>query len=112
MREDLIVAGLTFRTKKALEEKLKAILHAAVPGVELDEPDHSFLLCVLFRHPEAVKKIGPGVRAFRVTTSKYKNRCFEAVRVDGTTAEFSYVRCARGDDDSQPINDMVRAGNG
>ncbi len=107
MREALVVAGLTFKTKKALEEKLREILHAAVPGVELDEPEHSFLLCVLFRHPEAVEKIGPGVRAFRVTTSKYKNRCFEAVRTDGTGVEFSYVRCARGEDDDQPADGVA-----
>lgn len=93
---EVVVAGESFATKKALEEKLKAILHAAMPGVEMDEPQHSFLLCVLFRHPEAVKKIGPGVRAFRVTTSKYGNRCFEAVQVDGTWTEFSYLKCARG----------------
>lgn len=95
---NVIVAGESFATKKALEEKLKVILHAAVPGVELDEPVHSFLLCVLFRHPEAVQKIGCGVRAFRVTTSKYGNRCFEAVRTDGTWSEFSYLKCARGGD--------------
>lgn len=96
MREGLVVAGESFTTKKALEEKLKAILHAAKPGVELDEPQHSFLLYVLFRHPDAIQKIGPGVRAFRVTTSKYGNRCFEAVRTDGTWTEFSYLKCARG----------------
>lgn len=96
---EIVVAAQTFKTKKALEEKLKAILHASEPGVELDEPQHSFLMCVLFRHPEALNKIGCGVRAFRVTTSKYGNRCFEAVRVDGTGAEFSYLKCARGSDE-------------
>jgi hypothetical protein len=96
MREGLVVAGETFATKKALEERLKAMLHAAAPGVELDEPEHSFLLCVLFRHPDAVEKIGCGVRAFRVGTSKYGNRCFEAVRTDGTWTEFSYLKCAKG----------------
>lgn len=95
---EVTVAGESFATKKALEEKLKAMLHAAVLGVEFGEPEHSFLLCVLFRHPEAVQKIGPGVRAFRVTTSKYGNRCFEAGRVDGVWTEFSYLKCARGGD--------------
>lgn len=93
---EVVVAGQSFETKKALEGKLKTILHAAEPGVEFGEPEHSFLLCVLFRHPEAVKKIGVGVRAFRVTTSKYGNRCFEAVRTDATWTEFSYLKCARG----------------
>lgn len=101
MCEGIQVAGQTFETKKALEERLKAMLHGAPIGVELDEPDHSFLLCVLFRHREAVEKIGPGVRAFRVTTSKYRNRCFEILRVDGTAQEFSYLKCVRGEDGRQ-----------
>jgi hypothetical protein len=95
---EIVVAAQTFKTKKAFEEKLRSILHAAEPGVEFGEPEHSFLLCVLFRHPDAVQKIGCGVRAFRVTTSKYGNRCFEAVRTDATWAEFSYLKCARGDE--------------
>lgn len=93
----IVVCGQVFKTKKALEEKLKSMLHAAIPGVELDEPEHSFLLCALFRHPDALYKIGSGVRAFRVTTTEYKNRCFEAIRVDGTSVEFSYMKCARGE---------------
>lgn len=96
-RDEIVVAGETFVTKKALEEKLRALLYAAPLGVELDEPAHSFLLCVLFRHPEALKKIGLGVKAFRVTTSEYKNRCFEVIRVDGSYTDFSIMSCARGD---------------
>lgn len=96
MRKAIQVYGESFATKKALGERLREILHTAIPGVELDEPEHSFLLCVLFRHPDAVEKIGPGVRAFRVTTTEYKNRCFEAIRVDGSTMEFSYVTICRG----------------
>lgn len=96
-RAEIVVANESFGTKKALEEKLKSILHAAALGVELGEPEHSFLLCVLFRHPEALKKIGPGVRAFRVVTSEFRNRCFEAVRVDGSFSDFSYMKCARGE---------------
>jgi DNA-directed RNA polymerase-4 subunit 1 len=94
---EIVVAAQTFKTKKALEEKLRAMLYAAPLGVELDEPEHSFLLCVLFRHPEALKKVGCGVKAFRVTTTEYKNRCFEVIRTDGSYEEFSYPRCVKGE---------------
>lgn len=82
-----------FKTKKELLSKLRGMLHAAALGVELDEPEHGFLLELVQRHPEAQKKIGPGIRAFRVTTSEYRNRCFEVIRVDGTTTDFSYMKC-------------------
>jgi uncharacterized protein DUF3223 len=112
MREPVEVGGETFPTKGALEERLQGMLHAAEPGVEFDEPEHGFLLCVLFRHPDAVEKIGPGVRAFRVTTTQYKNRCFEVVRVDGSGAEFSYARCVRGGGDGDALEPEEAARGG
>src|SRR5262245_21327885 len=82
-----------FKTKKSLLEKIRKMLHAAPMGVELDEPHHGFLLELLKRHPEKEKKEGVGVRAFRVTTSEYKNRCFEIIRTDGSTTDFSFMKC-------------------
>lgn len=87
------VGSETFKTKKALGERVRAILYGASIGVELDAAEHSFLLALLGRHPNAAKKIGPGVRAFRVTASLYGNRCFEILRVDGTETDFSYLKC-------------------
>lgn len=82
-----------FKTKKSLLEKLRKMLHEAPMGVELDEPHHSFLVELLKRHPEREKKAGVGIRAFRVTTSEYKNRCFEILRTDGSTTDFSFMKC-------------------
>jgi hypothetical protein len=82
-----------FKAKKDLLARLKEMLHAAPLGVELDLPQHEFLMELLKRHPEAKKKIGPGVKAFRVTTSEFKNRCFEVIREDGTETDFSYLKC-------------------
>jgi len=82
-----------FKTKKELLARIKGMLHAATLGVELDPPEHVFLLELVKRHPEGERKIGPGVKAFRVTTSEYGNRCFEVIRVDGTETDFSYLKC-------------------
>jgi len=82
------------------------MLHGAELGVELGEPEHSFLMEMLKRHPEYRKKLGPGVRAFRVTTSEYKNRCFEVIRVDGTETDFSYTKCVT---EPTPLTDFTKA---
>jgi|SRR5579871_2199821 len=95
-----------FKTKKDLLAKLKGMLHAAELGVELGEPEHSFLMEMVKRHPEGKKKIGPGVRAFRVTTSEYKNRCFEVIRVDGTETDFSYTKCVV---EPTPLTEFTKA---
>ena len=89
-----LIAGDTY-TKLALEVRVRCLLHQAQLGVELDTPDQAFMLDVLRRHPEAESKIGAGIRAIRITTSQWGNRCFEAMRVDGTSVEFSYLKCLK-----------------
>lgn len=91
---DFVIAGEKL-TKLALEVRVRGLLHQAQLGVELDASDQAFMTDLLRRHPEAEKKIGPGIRAVRVTTSKYGNRCFEAIRVDGTSTDFSYLKCLK-----------------
>lgn len=91
---EFAIAGETY-TRLALELRLRQILHDSQLGVEFDAPLHKFMLEILSRHPEAEQKVGPGVRAIRITTSKYGNRCFEVLRVDGTSAEFSYIKCLK-----------------
>lgn len=100
------IGNEVFKTKKDLLAKLKGMLHAAELGVELGEPEHSFLMEMLKRHPEGKKKVGPGVRAFRVTTSEYKNRCFEVIRVDGTETDFSYTKCVT---EPTPLTELTKA---
>lgn len=97
-----------FKTKKELLAKVKAMLHAAALGVELDEPEHGFLIELMKRHPEATKKVGPGVKAFRVTTSEYGNRCFEVIRVDGTETDFSYFKCVSEPSPQTDFNKALR----
>jgi hypothetical protein len=82
-------------TKLALELRIRQILHDSTLGVELEAAETDLLRDLLARHPESDQKAGAGIRAFRTTTSKYGNRCFEVLRVDGTSAEFSYLKCLR-----------------
>ncbi|KAJ4877071.1 DNA-directed RNA polymerase IV subunit 1 [Raphanus sativus] len=43
------------------------------------------------------EKIGPGFKGIKVANSKRGNaRCFEVVRTDGTTEDFSYHKCVLG----------------
>lgn len=89
-----LLAGDTY-TKLAVELRVKNILHESHLGVELDAHAQAFMMDLLRRHPEAEKKIGTGIRAIRITNSKYGNRCFEAIRVDGTSTDFSYLKCLK-----------------
>lgn len=62
-REAIEVAGEGFATKKALIERCQGNLYAGGLGMPLGLDDSRFLLALLQRHPEAIAKIGVGVRA-------------------------------------------------
>lgn len=89
----------------------------------LSERDEGLLTMALLFHPNRAEKIGPGFQgikvnhkrsclyaleslktskdrpgfSFQVASSKHgDSRCFEVVRNDGTTEDFSYHKCVLG----------------
>ena len=56
--------------------------------------DYMLLLALIARHPEAIQKIGCGIKRFFVAPdSEQRTQCFWLERYDGTQTDFSYV-CA------------------
>jgi hypothetical protein len=88
------IAGRVFKTKKALQDEIKRILHDSPLDERLEGNDYELVRALLDRHPSAEIKVGSGVRAIRVVNFQpYKNRGFELERVDGSRTDFSYLRC-------------------
>ena len=88
------VNGEIFPTKKALQERIRAIVNAAQLGVSLADKDTVFLLGVLVNHPEWVEKAGCGVLSVEVRMNvgaHYANRWLWLVRVDGSEVDISWV---------------------
>ncbi|KAL1189982.1 DNA-directed RNA polymerase IV subunit 1 [Cardamine amara subsp. amara] len=80
-----------------LSRSLKHILHNYEINAPLHERDERFVMMILYFHPNRAEKIGPGFQGIRVANSKHGNaRCFEVVRLDGTTEDFSYHKCVLG----------------
>lgn len=71
----------------------KEILNRYKLWETINGPDADDLDALLKRHKDVAGKIGSGVRAFKVIQDEYKGRCFGIERIDGTTEDFSYVRC-------------------
>lgn len=96
MKNSYVINGYPFETKTALETAVKTILHSYYPGDELDARDADFLHDVLQMHPHAADKIGVGIQGFKVIIDHaHKTRCFAVIRTDGTSTDFSYVKCLR-----------------
>ncbi|CAA7059002.1 unnamed protein product [Microthlaspi erraticum] len=80
-----------------LSRSLKRILYNYEIDAMLSERDEGLLTMALLFHPNRAEKIGPGFQGIKVASSKHGDaRCFEVVRNDGTTEDFSYHKCVLG----------------
>ncbi|ESQ29076.1 hypothetical protein EUTSA_v10023214mg [Eutrema salsugineum] len=88
---------LTWDGIEKLSRSLKRILYNYEIDAPLNEKDERHLMMALLFHPNRDEKIGPGFQGIKVANSKHGNaRCFEVVRTDGTTEDFSYHKCVLG----------------
>lgn len=72
---------------------MKVMLNRYRLGDAVNADDGAFLVEALKRHPEAVTKIGAGVRSFEVRSADYGTQCFYVLRIDGSDERFSYKSC-------------------
>jgi hypothetical protein len=87
-----------FETKTKLLAECKAMLARYRNGEDINEADSEFLRGLLERHPEALQKIGCGVKRFFKDRTDQGTDCFWLERQDGISTDFSYISCvnARG----------------
>jgi hypothetical protein len=90
------IGGLNFASKAAAAEHFRRMLHQHEIGIPILEPAATELQWLLERHPEYRDKAGCGVEHFSVREAIYGTRCFEIVRVDGSTTDFSFTTCVNG----------------
>jgi hypothetical protein len=90
------IGDLSFARKGDATEFFRKILNQHGVGVALAEPDATHVYWLLERHPEAMVKIGVGVKEFSTRTAMYNTRCFEIRRTDGTTTDFGIKACLDG----------------
>ncbi|KAG2262320.1 hypothetical protein Bca52824_069399 [Brassica carinata] len=89
--------NFTWDDIEKLSRSLKRILYTYEIDAPLNEKDGRLLMMALLFHPNRDEKIGPGFQGIKVANSKHGNaRCFEVVRTDGTTEDFSYHKCVLG----------------
>lgn len=94
-RKPLSIGEKSFKTRKDANLFAKKLLNSQPIKVPIPEPQHSFLVALLFLHPRAKEKIGPGVRNFTVEHARHGTRCCYVTRIDGSKAHFSYLKCTR-----------------
>lgn len=107
-KKPLEIGGLYFPTKGKATEHFRAILHRYDIGAPIPEPDATQLRWLLDCHPEAETKIGVGIAHFSVRSALYDTRCFEVVRTNGETTDFSLGICIDGKSRT-PLTEALQA---
>jgi len=84
-----------FKTQKALQDRVRAILWTYKPETVLSDEHREFIFELLKRHPRAEEKLGAGIQLIRVVKNFYGSQGFEILRVDGSVDDFSYKECIK-----------------
>ena len=103
------INGQEFKTKDKLTRYVRDILNTATLGESLPIASNLFIQSLFTRHPEYTKKRGSGVLDVKVVTDNVwgKTRHFVIHRTDGSTTDFSYLKCISGKKD--PLKDFKAA---
>jgi len=88
------IRDLTFKTKKELGSWCRKMI-ATGQERPYTYDEHIKLLALLERHPRAEQKIGVGVRRF-FTRKIFQYYCLHLERFDGSSTDFSYLKCVKG----------------
>jgi hypothetical protein len=73
----------------------KDILNSNHANKTIEGEEHTLLLAVLERHPEALQKIGVGVVKFYKAPTELGTSCFWIERTDGSKTDFSYITAVK-----------------
>lgn len=93
VRERLIIGSLDFGSKSEALAHFKEMLGRYHNNQEIGADDSEHLHALLARHPEAVDKIGCGVRRFHKRITSKGTSCFWLERENGDVTDFSYISC-------------------
>lgn len=100
------IGNKEFKYKKDALNYYKGILNSYEPIQSVNEKDFNDLIELINNHPDKDKKIGSGIKSVQVIEVRYKTKCFELIRVDGSKEVFSYLKCINGK--SKPLAKFIK----
>lgn len=85
-----------FKYKKDALKYFSEILSSYKPNQTVNEMDFKDLIGLIEIRPDVDAKIGCGIKSIQVIEVRYKTKCFELVREDGSKEVFSYRNSING----------------
>lgn len=91
------IGDTVYNTKSEAEKHIQSILYKYKPNQSLDFEDKQLIEHLIFNHPNAEDKIGPGIKEIQVQVNPvHRNTMnFVIVRVNGTETDFSFKKCLK-----------------
>lgn len=89
----LILGEDSFTSKAAARRHAKELLRTLPVGTVLTGRAFLFVSALLLRHPKSAQKIGAGIAAISIHAGLHGSPGFLLRRTDGTTTDFSYMKC-------------------
>ncbi|MFY9145635.1 MAG: DCL family protein [Bacteroidales bacterium] len=97
----MIIRNIEFKHKKDALVYFKNIVNSYEPIQTINENDFKDLVELIENHPDKEEKIVCGIKKNQVIEVRYKTKCFELIRKDGSTEVFSYRK--RINSESNPL---------
>lgn len=94
--------------KTQLKNKCKEILYKYPLNTNINKEDFNFLITLLQNHKNKELKIGKGILAIYIDKNIWNNRCFNILRIDNTTTDFSFLECISTTNKEKEINIACR----
>jgi hypothetical protein len=96
-------------TKKEIIKKIQNILNKSITIPRTLSPEEFiFVFSVLKQHPYFKQKEKCGIESIFIKKTVFKKNGFFVKRIDGTTTDFSYLKCLNGDNHKQEALAMFR----
>ena len=97
----MIIRNIEFKHKKDALAYFKNIVNSYEPIQTINDNDFKDLVELIENHPDKEEKIVCGIKKNQVIEVRYKTKCFELIRKDGSTEVFSYRK--RINSESNPL---------
>ncbi|MEA1873500.1 MAG: DUF3223 domain-containing protein [Bacteroidota bacterium] len=97
MRTPIIIRDKIFKYKKDALLYFKTKLNSYDFGEILNEDDTADITALLFENETRKDKIGNGIKEIKIGKVQFGTKCFQIIRNNLTSENFSYVYCINGD---------------
>lgn len=97
MKTPIIIREKIFKYKKDALLYFKTKLNSYDFGEILNEDDTKDIIALLLENETRKDKLGSGIKEIKIGKVQFGTKCFQIIRNDLTSDNFSYVYCINGD---------------